>query len=399
MMIIIDVVNYILGYSEIEITGVYCEKFLTKAMHDNLCIWAIQRVDACTLRAKCRMVDMKTMEEACAASGTEIKVLEQKGVPLFLKKYKYRYGFAAGLVVFLAFLFIMSSFIWSIEITGITDYQDKTLVMQILEENGFHVGAPVFLQDYQELKREVMRQVDDVAYVTINVLGSKAEVEVRHRVPVPERLGTEPCNLVAEEDGQIVTIETYQGVPAVQKYDTVKKGQLLVGGIFDSKRIGYRLVHANAKIEARVLKKLNVFVPYEQVERSDTGKTKSYAYITIFGHRFNLTFHADSPYDVYEQEETQTDVTLSEDVVLPISFGTVTYKEQQEENVVLSEEEALQKGLDELAKQERMQIKNMTVEQRAQTIIYSSGGVFCEYGYTVIKDIAQQLQIYEEEKN
>ena len=67
--------------------------------------------------------------------------------------------------------------------------------------------------------------------------------------------------------------------------------------------------------------------------------------------------------------------------------------------MVLSEEEALQKGLDELAKQERMQIKNMTVEQRAQTIIYSSGGVFCEYGYTVIKDIAQQLQIYEEEKN
>ncbi len=395
-MKIIDLVNVVLGYIEFEVTGAECERFLTKVMRDNLCVWAIERVDGCTLRAKCRMVDYKTVQQACADSATEIKILEQKGVPKILKRYRYRYGFLAGLIVFVALLFVMSSFIWSIEITGLDDYEDQTLVAQILEENGFHVGAPVFLQDFQELKREVMRQMEDVAYITINVLGSKAEVEVRHSVPQPELLGTDPCNLVAQTDGQIVNIETYQGVPYVKKNDVVQKGQLLVGGIFDSKRIGYRLVHANAKVQARVLKKINVFVPYEQVQSVPTGQTSSHAYLTLFGHRFDLSFSPQSPYETYETSETKTDVTIGEEVVLPISFGTVTYSQTQEKNFIRGKEEALAYARQQLQQQEQMQIKNMTVEKRDETVTYSAEGVFCEYAYTVIEDIALPIQIYEE---
>lgn len=398
-MKIVDAVNYMLGYSAIEICGVSCERFLTKVMRDNLCVWGIERIDACTLHAKCRMVDMESIQQACLESGVELKVLDNKGAPLFFKRYRYRYGFVAGAIVFVALLFVMSSFIWSIEISGIDDYQDKTQILQILENSGFHVGAPVFLQDYQALKREVMRQMDDVAYITINVLGSKADIEVRHSVERPEELSTQPCNLVAAEDGQIVTIETYQGVPAVQKYDTVTKGQLLVGGIFDSKRIGFRLVHANAKIQARVLRKISTFVPYQQVVRTDTGQKKTHAYIVLFGHCFELALHQGSPYSIFLQEQTGSDVMLTKDIVLPIRFGTVTYREQAEQITVLSQEQALQQAMQELDEKERMQMKNIIVEKKDQTVIYSAEGVFCEYAYTVIADIAQPLQIYEEEKN
>ena len=286
----------------------------------------------------------------------------------------------------------------SIDVKGESSRLETEQVLQLLDESGFKVGAPVFLQDYQSLKLMLMREFDNFAFVTINVLGSKAEVEITQRDMPPETIPSHvPCNIIAAEDGQIVTYETYNGIPQYKTGDAVKKGELLVSGVYDSKVIGYRLVHSNAKIMARTLKKINTFVPYQKTETSDTGNEKSFYYFTAFNKTFNLTFSPASPFENFRTETTQDDLSIGDNMVLPLSLGKVSYIEQKDKEKFLTDEEAeteAKRYLDEL---ERLEIHDLIVENKDVNVIKTENGIFCEYVYTIIKDIAQKQEIYKNE--
>ena len=54
--------------------------------------------------------------------------------------------------------------------------------------------------DEQTLRRDLMRNFEDIAGATVNFFGSVAVVELEPAVPKPEIEITEPANLIAEED-------------------------------------------------------------------------------------------------------------------------------------------------------------------------------------------------------
>ncbi len=260
-----DIVNSVMGYVAFTVTGVRCEAFLTEVMKNNLDVWAIRRVDEVTITAKTRGIVYKDVQKAATASGVEISYKKAHGLPSFLTKYRFRYGVMAGAVIFCIAIAVLSLFIWDINISGYSSLYERDRVLELLSDNGFHVGAFTPAQDYSSLKRKIMMEFNTIAGVTINVVGNKAYVELSAARLPPDRVSDGTlCNIVAETDGQLVLVEAYRGTAVVSVGQAVKKGQLLISGVYNSKIMGERIVHARGKVLARTLRKHSVFIPFDE---------------------------------------------------------------------------------------------------------------------------------------
>ena len=252
----------------------------------------------------------------------DVQVVDSGGFIEDLLRYKLRTGLLAGFLLSVILLVVMTSFIWKIEISGLNSIPENML-LDSLAENGIFVGALTSGHDFREIRYNILHDYETIAYITVNIRGCKAEVEVDESIVPPELRDTEPCNLFAKRDGQIVFIETYQGLPQVKKYEAVRKGELLVSGVYNSKVIGYRLVHADAEIKARTRRTYEEFCSFSSVEIVETGRTDVLYTLKIFGLEIELPFFNNIKFEYYEEVSEETELCLGKDIVLPISLVTI----------------------------------------------------------------------------
>ena len=389
-----DIINFLTGCTEFEVESPEPEKLLTSCMEKNVDIWAIRRIDACTLRFRCRLPDEKEVRQICDVCGATSVGEVSTGLPIRAKGRMRRWGFLAGVILFFALIILMSNVIWRVDTVG---YKDKTQLTEVecfLRERGLTVGALRGMLDEQTLRRDLMRNFEDIAGATVNFFGSVAVVELEPAVPKPEIEITEPANLIAEEDAQIIEITVFNGVPAVKKNDIVRKGQLLVGGVYDSKRIGYRPVHARALIKARVNRTLDVFVPYEQDEIRETGKEKTVYTLTLFGASFDLN---GCDYESFRKTSSSSDLRISEHIILPVRLTKTKCFQTETAHLSLTEEQAYEKAIALLDDAEARGMKNLEIECRLIETKYTSQGVYVAYRYSVVTEIgtAREIKITE----
>ena len=93
-----DIINFLTGCVEFEAESPEPERFLTACMNKNVDIWAIRRLDACTLRFRCRLPDEKEVEKLCFESGATSLSKVTAGLPVRAKRRMKRWGFLVGAV-------------------------------------------------------------------------------------------------------------------------------------------------------------------------------------------------------------------------------------------------------------------------------------------------------------
>ena len=88
-------------------------------------------------------------------------------------------------------------------------------------------------------------------WMSVNIKGSKAVIEVRDYVDEHEDTTyKEPSNIVADFDGTILSIETFNGDKAVKAGVAVKKGDLLISGVIENRDMSADYLDASGKITA-----------------------------------------------------------------------------------------------------------------------------------------------------
>lgn len=378
------------GSVEFEIESPEPEKILTACMENNTDIWAIRRTDGCTLRLRCRLPDGKELERLCSENGATSLSKVPSGLPVRAKGRTKRWGFLAGAALFLALSFLMSNVIWRVDIVGYKDKTQLAAVEDFLRENGLCVGAVRGMLDEQTLRRDLMRNFEDISGATVNFFGSVAAVELEQAVPKPSVEISDPANIVANEDAQIISITVFNGVQAVEKGALVRKGQLLVGGVYDSRRIGFRLVRARAEIKARVNRKIDVFVPFVQKEKRETGQTKTVYSLTLFGKVFDLN---GCDYEEFYREAKTSDLRISKDIILPIRLTRTLYFRAETAETRLTEEQAYRKAVALIDEAEARGMKNLEIESRRLETRRTSEGIYAAYHYSVVTDLGNEKEI------
>lgn len=354
----VGLIRWLLGYVKFVAKGIFPERFMNLIAKSNICIWDINRKGN-ELSAFVVASEYKDLRKISRKTGTKLRLKEKHGLPFSINKYKRRKGLIIGVLVFCLFLYVLSIYIWEIDLTG--DVPENTAeIEEVIEDLGLSRGCIKSNLDIPYLEQNIMIRVPSLSWVSINIKGSLAEVSLKQRksppIIVPK---TQPCNIKSNSDAQIIRMEVYNGTPIVNDGDAVVEGQLLVSGIFEDKWGGNAFKHADAKVWALTKKSITNEINLNQEKHTPTDKVIKRGKMKVFGLEIPLSL-VPMPKGDYLKEIGKKDLYLLGQKI-PITIYKEIYTQEIIEPVFINEDEAKLQAEESLKSYEENNLKDVKI--------------------------------------
>ncbi len=267
-------------------------------------------------------VSAKRAVALCKASGIEATAVLLSGLPYYFGRILARPGLIVGFAAALLILIIGNSVLWDVRVEK-DEILEKEEVKNLLAEYGVKPGAWISRLDIGDIQTRIEHDSAEVAWISINVIGTVAYVEVIAEVKEPPKEDTEGdgVNLVAERDGVIVGYELIAGEPTAEIGRTVRKGELIVSGLYDSERFGFRATRAKGKVLARTEYVFEAEIPYVYTARE--AEKSEICEISIIFFSFRQLFFKKGGFLDGKYDKIYSDIYIysSGDVTLPIGLA------------------------------------------------------------------------------
>lgn len=126
-------------------------------------------------------------------------IIKRYGFPFFLFQHRKRKVLFGGAVCAAGFIYLMSLFIWEIDITGNRRYTDEALE-EFLADYKIRPGILISSVDCTDIATLLRKSHDRIIWVSVSVDGSTLNVRVREN----EDSGDEGTDYaVMQQDGKI----------------------------------------------------------------------------------------------------------------------------------------------------------------------------------------------------
>lgn len=327
-MILLKLWNYFRGYVIIAVEGYFLEKFINICTHRQVFLWDVKKKKDRTMTLKVSIKGFRLLPPISHKTRCRVRIIKKCGLPFIKKRYGKRKAFLIGALVFIALFYCLSSFIWSVEITGNKEIE-SSLIIERLAGLGIKQGALKYGIDTKRVAGSLMLDIKELSWVGVTVKGTKVKIQVDERVLPPVIVSkSEPCNIVARRDGIIKSIVSKAGFDVAKIGDTVIKGQLLVTGIIPGRdeKAQTTLVHAVGTVEARTWYQAECPVNVKTYVTKRTGKKKDSYTLVLFTKKIKLPFGKVS-YENYDRIEINKKLAVGEDLVFPFELVVDRYYE------------------------------------------------------------------------
>ena len=316
---LLSLLRYLRGYVRFKATGRFPERFINIASRNGMRLWEVKRTadgfEACMyISSYLRAIPL------ARGAGARLRVKERLGLPTAVRKYRDRVGVAVGAFVFVLTVFIMSQFIWSIDITGLETVSESRM-REMLSECGLYVGAFKPALDSGTVSRSVMLDEPRVGWMAVNITGSYASVEIKEESPAPEVPDiSSPCNVKASRDGVILSMSVGEGETMIKEGSGVVKGQLLVSGVVENLDGSSRLVRAEASVKASTYHSAEFSIPVEPELTVPVPETGERRRLVLAGLELPLSAYKPVTELAYSVDRYESPAPLS--VALPVGIVT-----------------------------------------------------------------------------
>ena len=226
------------------------------------------RIDGVVASVEIAYASAKRAQARCVASGVEVKVTLLSGLPYYFGRLALRRGLIAGIAVAVLLVALAGSVLWDVRIIK-GEGMDKDEVKSLLAEYDVCPGTFISRLDIGDIQTRIEHDSEDIAWISINVIGTVAYVEIiaEAKAQLKNAADGDGANLVAARDGVIVGYELTAGEPVPEVGRTVKKGELLASGLYDSERFGFRATRAEGSVFARTEYLFSAEIPYSYTVR------------------------------------------------------------------------------------------------------------------------------------
>ncbi len=350
-------IQYLKGYVCIMVWGYSPERFMNLCSNHDILLWNIEshgEYYTMCITAK----GFKKLKGIVKKTGTKVAIQKRCGLPFFVPKMKRRKIFLAGLGGSLAFWMWMSTFIWAVDVTG--NYSiSEDIFMDFLTENNIYVGMKRNQVNIEELEKKIRQDFGIVTWTSAKIDGTRLEIQVREnevegdledgKEKEADRMETEAgkngagSDLVAEEDGVIVSMVTRQGVPQVSIGMEVKKGDVLVSGSVpvyneDATVKFYQYYDADADIYIRRQLKRKEELPLCYKKKEYTGEEKKEMVFAVMDKDFVFRF-GKIKYENFDKVTDKKQIKLLKNFYLPLYFGSSVNREYVWKDNIYTKEE------------------------------------------------------------
>ncbi|MCQ2514414.1 MAG: sporulation protein YqfD [Ruminococcus sp.] len=385
------IVRFVLGYVDFTAEGRFPERFLNLTSRSGVNLFNTVPSSK-GLSASMSLSDYFTIRKIARKSRVRLKVVGRHGMPFIVNKYSNRIGIPVGGFLGIILIMILSNFIWSVQITGI-DTVSNTYIRNLLNDYGISVGAYKNNIDVKSVERNIQLNVNEIGWMSINLTGNIASVELKAKAIKPEIKDTvTPSNLKAKCDGVITKINVRRGVTAVTKGSGVTKGDLLVSGIAESSKENVdtiRYLRASGEIFADVMseKKFSIPSSYEYCHIMDNYAVRNNLKVLW------LSFPTKMSFDFYEgfARQYRTENLTINETVLPISITTQTDFETGISKAEPDMESAGRIFENQAALYEIFECGEKSVVSRDMHIMQAENGYNCVIDYVFNENIAENV--------
>ena len=246
------------------------------------------------------------------------------GLPVYCRRLLHAPALAVGFLLALVLLVGGRLFLWDIEISAQGELETRE-IEAVLADAGLSRGAFLPRLDSDAVALAARQSDQRLAFVSVNLTGTVAVVQVRARAEEPEKPSLQPANLVASCDGIVTLPLVFEGACLVAPGEAVRQGQILASGVLDTDNNGIRLSRAAGQILAKTEQEIEVFVPFLYLEKCMTGEVKHDISVNFFGNSrkvFKNSGNISKSCDIIKSDKF---FTVGERV-LPLSLSFVRYE-------------------------------------------------------------------------
>lgn len=335
----------------------------------------------------------KRLKGEAEARGVVFSVRKRSGLPALFDRYKLRIGAFVGIL--LAFLLTVASqsVIWDINVTG-NESITATEIRQMLREEGFFVGSYIPAANTDRIETRIMLKYDTISWMSINIMGTVAEVQVRETVP-PQNADApkNPANLVASKDGIIEEVRLFRGVATVVSGQPVSEGMLLVSGLYDGERIGVRYTRASGQILARTKSEYYIEIPFEYEEKRYTGEKFYDKYLNFFDFSINILKNSGNEGVLYDRISIVENFCFPDGKETPFGLRTDKYRAYETVKLTRTPKEAEELAYYELSARLSQLAEDSIVTRKTVTPILKQDSFMLVCRLEMIENIAETREI------
>ncbi|MBQ8795203.1 MAG: sporulation protein YqfD [Clostridia bacterium] len=367
---LLRLIRFFRGYVTFIITGRFPERFINLAMKNGIAVFD-PMPEKGYIKGSMIVSDYRCVRKIAKASSVKLRIISRHGLPFFIHKFRHRFGLLVGVALFLILTLLLQGYVWTIEVNGVKTLSETQLITA-LESSGLKEGAFKGTLDLHKIERKILLDFEQIGWMSINLLGTHAEIEIKEKALVPQReYGSEYSNIKASKDGIILSTNVRRGTVEVKSGSAVSQGQLLVGGISENKLGDIHFVDADADIVAETsysfLSTMDEVAIYNAVQESAYRSAVSFFRIEL-----PVTFYPKRDSDVSNVScnklylfDSPTPVCVFTEEIIPIKT----------EKRILTEKEAKERLETELALYKLFNLQQ-TSSIKAETQITKTGKTY-----------------------
>lgn len=397
----ISLLNFLKGYYKIFICGCGMERFLNLCGNKGVLLWKLARK-----KGGYEFYVSKNAYESLLSvrekTNTTIEIEGKYGLPFFLYRYRKRKLFFVGMAGCLVLIYILSLFIWDIQIVGTVRYTEEEIEKYLMEKE-ISTGIRKKRINCPDLEEEIREDFPDAAWVSCDIEGTRFRVHLKETIDDVEQADNvsedkEPKDIVASKSGTITSIITRNGTPLVKKGETVKKGDTLISGIiylyneFDE-LLETSLIRADGDIKAKTIYQYEDSFDLSYYEKSYTG-AEVVSYSICFGdYRFSIPGQK-IPYENYDKIEENHQLKIGHNIYLPFALEKRRVQEYLPVKKTYQEADARKKAEKKLALYLK-DLKEKGIEVISHKVVIQTDDVSCKASgpITVVESIGKIRKI------
>lgn len=389
--------SYLLGAVRIRIVGENKERFVNLCRNSDIYIWDIRNGTECTLCIA--KEDFFKLKPIIRKTFVRIKIMEKYGLPFLVYRYRKRVPFCFGIATSFVMIYVLSLFIWDMQVDGNYTYSSYE-ILRFLKEEGVSTGVKKAQVNCDAVEKSIRNHYFDITWVSVEITGTRLivhikenEEEIRRASENTDEANGESYDLAATKQAVVTNVVMRGGTAAVKTDMQVQPGDILVYGRYDivddnKEIVRTQYLRADADVYGKVVYGYEDILPLAHTEKEYYGKEKK-----------KISFRAgDKIWEIAntKKKKNQEVVTQEKQLYLYDNFylpfyliqesrKTYTEKEYQysREQAEQIAEEKLSYFIEKLEKNTIQIVENNVTIETNDNVCRSSGAI------TVIENIGQ----------